>query len=81
MRLQSETGAVMWLGMNQSRCRTEGRDAHRAIIDAITHGDGERARRVTAAQISAAIESVVRLKADLESEEPQMQRIDAVGGW
>lgn len=66
MRFQAEIGPVLWLSMQDDRCRDAGRNAHLQIVQAISDVDAEAARRLTSEHIVATVDWLIETKSELE---------------
>jgi DNA-binding GntR family transcriptional regulator len=67
LRLQAETGVLLWLCLRQQEYRDRSREARLAVIDAIRRADAASARRATVEHIMSAVEWLVDEKARLEA--------------
>lgn len=68
LRLQAEFGPLLWLNLRSQPNRDRNRDIHGAIVQAVAEGDAETARRLTVEQLSDAVEWLIQVKSELESE-------------
>jgi DNA-binding FadR family transcriptional regulator len=68
LRLQAELGALLWLCLRSQEYRVRCRELQRETVAAIAAQDGEAARRVTVRQVTDAIEWLIEVKAELETE-------------
>ncbi|WP_353827056.1 FadR/GntR family transcriptional regulator [Agromyces sp. SYSU T0242] len=67
LRLQAETGALLWMCLREQEHRDRSREARLRVIEAIRRFDGEAARRATVEHVTAAVEWLIDEKARLES--------------
>ena len=67
LRLQAETGVLLWLCLRQQEYRDRSREARLGVIDAIRRADAASARRATVEHITWAVEWLVDEKALLEA--------------
>ena len=67
LRLQAETGVLLWLCLRQQEYRDRSREARLEVIDAIRRADAASARRATVEHITSAVEWLVDEKARLEA--------------
>jgi len=67
LRLQAETGVLLWLCLRQQEYRDRSREARLGVIDAIRRADAASARRATVEHITSAVEWLVDEKALLEA--------------
>jgi DNA-binding FadR family transcriptional regulator len=67
LRLQAETGVLLWLCLRQQEYRDRSREARLGVIDAIRRADAASARRATVEHITSAVEWLVDEKARLEA--------------
>ena len=68
LRLQGEFAPLLWLCLRDADHRAASREAHLAVVDAISDMNGELARRRTVAHIGSAIEWLLDAKFELESD-------------
>ena len=68
LRLQAEFGPLLWLNLRTQQNRDRNRETHGAIVSAIAEGDADTARRLTVEQLSDAVEWLIQVKSELESE-------------
>jgi DNA-binding FadR family transcriptional regulator len=73
LRLQAESGPLLWLCLREQAYRDRSRHARVAVIEAIRSVDPPRARRATTDHIAAATEWLIDEKARLESPEQGRQ--------
>ncbi|MET0976805.1 MAG: GntR family transcriptional regulator [Leifsonia sp.] len=69
IRLQAEFGPLLWLCLREQDYRDGNRSTHDAVVDAISRVDGDGARRLTTDRIGAAVDWLIRAKAELETKE------------
>lgn len=70
LRLQAETGSLLWLCLREQDYRDRSRQARLEVIEAIRAVEPERARRVTTEHIASAVEWLIEEKVRLEASEP-----------
>src|SRR5215204_5980461 len=69
LRLQAESGSLLWLCLREQAYRDRSRQARLEVIQAIREVAPERARRVTTEHIESATEWLIDEKVRLESQE------------
>ncbi|GAA2033023.1 FCD domain-containing protein [Agromyces tropicus] len=67
LRLQAETGALLWMCLREQEYRDRSREARLEVIDAIRRADGTSARRATVAHVTSAVEWLIDEKARIEA--------------
>ncbi|CAD6007114.1 GntR family transcriptional regulator [Agreia sp. COWG] len=74
LRLQSEFGPLLWLGLRDQTVRDHVRGAQLALIEALRQGDAVRARHLVDAQLAVLVTSVIALS------DERAAGADAAGG-
>lgn len=68
LKLQAEFGPLLWLCLRSQDYRDRCRIAQQEVASAIESLSGEEARRVTTRHVTEAVEWLIEIKADLETE-------------
>ena len=73
LRLQAESGPLLWMCLREQAYRDRSRQARVEVIEAVRAVDPAGARRATVDHIASATEWLIDEKARLESPEPNPQ--------